>query len=384
MSRQQRETLVGIASNEASVKRVVRWIAASGALVAVIIGLRSLLLDHLVHAAVLFGFAASMLANEFILFFSKDDELYKSFFLWSIGLLLLYLAASGGESNTGILWCYVFPPFVFYISGLKTGLSLVTALMLGMLLIFNFENLSFVLATYSPDFQIRFFSTIMFVVVFSYIVDKQRRDAITQLVTIGKLYEYAARTDELTKLPNRRDMRDQLETEFSRYQRNGHHFSVILLDIDHFKQINDNYGHDAGDVVLTKFADALRDICRKMDTAARWGGEEFLILLPDTKLLEALAMAERLRIKISRMEVAYGQQTIRLTTSCGVCSIHSAKDLGALLRQADVSLYQAKLRGRNIVIPQVTRERPATAGLNNSARKGQTMGLELNGFDDPV
>ncbi|GAA3971537.1 GGDEF domain-containing protein [Allohahella marinimesophila] len=382
MSDQQRETLVGIASNEASVKRVVRWIAASGAVVAVMIGLRSLMLDHLLHAAVLFSFAATMLVNEFILFFSRDDDLYKSFFLWSIGLILLYLAASGGESNTGILWFYVFPPFVFYISGLKTGLSLVATLMIGMLLIFNFENLSIVVASYSADFQIRFFSTVMFVIVFSYIVDKQRRDAISQLVTIGKLYEYAARTDELTKLPNRRDMRDQLESEFSRYQRNGHHFSVILLDIDHFKQINDNYGHDAGDVVLTKFADALRDVCRKMDTAARWGGEEFLILLPDTKLLEALAMAERLRIKISRMEVTYGQQTIRLTTSCGVCSIHSAKDLSALLRQADVSLYQAKLRGRNIVIPQVTRDRRVSPEFSEPGRKSQASDLELKGFDD--
>ena len=254
--------------------------------------------------------------------------------------------------------------------------------MLGMLIIFNFNELAFVLASYSVDFQIRFFSTITFVAVFSYIVDKQRRDAISQLVTIGKLYEYAARTDELTKLPNRRDMRDQLEAEFSRFERNHHHFSVILLDIDHFKQINDNYGHDAGDVVLTKFADALRDVCRKMDTAARWGGEEFLILLPDTKLLEALAMAERLRIKISRMEVGYGKQTIRLTTSCGVCSIHSAKDLSGLLRQADVSLYQAKLRGRNIVIPQVKREKPVSAEFAASTHESRRSGLEQDGIDN--
>lgn len=352
MSDSQRETLIGIATNDASVQRIIHWISASVIVIAAALGLRSLLAGHQVYAFTLFGFSLAMLLNEGLLLLVRRNQLHQKLFLCMIGTLLVYLAASGGESNTGILWFYVFPPFVFYIVGLKTGVTLVSLLTIGIVLIFNFAELSFVSASYSLDFQIRFLTTIGFVSVFSYIVESQRRRAISQLVTIGKLYEYAARTDELTSLPNRRDMRGQLEAEFSRYQRSEQHFSVILLDIDHFKTINDNYGHDAGDIVLIKFADALRDVCRKMDTAARWGGEEFLVLLPETSLVEALAMAERLRLRISRLEVAYGNKTIRLTASCGVCSINSAGDLGSLLKQADIALYQAKLRGRNIVVPQ--------------------------------
>lgn len=221
------------------------------------------------------------------------------------------------------------------------------------LVIFRMPELPFVWTTYSTDFQIRFFSTICFSMVFSYALDQSRRKAYANLSELASLYETAAKTDELTRLPNRRDMHSHLDKEYYRYKRHGSHFSVILMDIDHFKMVNDTYGHDAGDYVLIKFAEMLKDSCRKMDIAARWGGEEFLILLPDTSLVQALAMAERFRRRIEQFTAQYKHQQIHCTTSCGVCSISQTKDISALLKQADINLYQAKLKGRNMVIPLV-------------------------------
>src|SRR5690606_40139998 len=138
-----------------------------------------------------------------------------------------------------------------------------------------------------------------------FVIDDSRHTARQELVRMARLYERVSRTDELTQLANRRDMQHQLEKEFSRYKRHHHHFSVILLDVDHFKIINDTYGHDAGDHVLVEIAQQLRDTSRELDLVARWGGEELLILLPNTTLLQALKLAERIRARIAQHSVAY-------------------------------------------------------------------------------
>ncbi len=335
------------------VLRVMKALGYTAALMALLIGAKSWLSDHLPHAWTLFVFSALMASNCLVFDRFNKERPFRALFLILVSLLFLYLIASGGESNTGALWFYVFPPFVFYITGPKGGLILMGIMLALIMLIFRFPELPFVWTTYSMDYQIRFFATISFSTTFAYVLDQSRRKAYENLAQLATLYETAARTDELTRLPNRRDMHSHLDKEYYRYKRHGSHFSVILMDIDHFKSVNDTYGHDAGDYVLVKFAEMLKDSCRKMDIAARWGGEEFLILLPDTSLVQALAMAERFRRRIEQFTAHYKHQQIRCTTSCGVCSISQTKDISALLKQADINLYQAKLKGRNMVIPLV-------------------------------
>lgn len=338
------------------VLRVMRALGYTAAILAIAIGIKSWYSTHFVHAWALFIFASLMGLNCLLFDRLQFATVFRSSFLLLVSLLFLYLIASGGESNTGALWFYVFPPFVFYIAGPRGGLALMAAMLALALVIFRFPELPFVWTTYNTDFQIRFVATVCFSTVFSYVLDRSRRKAYENLGELARLYETAAKTDELTKLPNRRDMHSHLEKEYYRYKRHGSHFSVILMDIDHFKQVNDTYGHDAGDYVLIKFAEMLKDSCRKMDIAARWGGEEFLILLPDTSLVQALAMAERFRRRIELFTANFKQQHIHCTTSCGVCSISQTKDVAALLKQADVNLYQAKLKGRNMVIPLVVQK----------------------------
>jgi diguanylate cyclase (GGDEF)-like protein len=144
-----------------------------------------------------------------------------------------------------------------------------------------------------------------------------------------------------------------LSEEFSRYQRSGHHFSIALIDLDLFKNINDQYGHNAGDAALKQFADLVQSVIRQTDVAARWGGEEFLLLLPDTSLIPALTLAERLRSEVALSSFGFKGQDLPITMSAGICSIAQANSIDNMLRQADLQLYSAKEAGRNRIAPRV-------------------------------
>lgn len=160
-----------------------------------------------------------------------------------------------------------------------------------------------------------------------------------------------ATTDELTGLYNRRAFFESVQKELARVRRSGVGFSLLLMDIDFFKQVNDTYGHAAGDAVLRILADTLRSTLRVVDVAARMGGEEFAILLPETQENEAHRVAERLRQAIAAAEAHVGVHTIRVTISIGVAALSAnTPDPDTLLHAADEALYAAKARGRDQVV----------------------------------
>lgn len=161
--------------------------------------------------------------------------------------------------------------------------------------------------------------------------------------------EQVARTDMLTGLPNRRAFFERAEAEMRRQQRHSTPLSLISIDIDHFKSINDRYGHEGGDQVLRAFAQEVLHQLRDVDLPARLGGEEFLILLPDTPLDSAQIVAERLREALAALAVEQSEQIIRFTVSLGVVAAQPVETLDSLLRRADSLLYQAKDTGRNRV-----------------------------------
>lgn len=167
---------------------------------------------------------------------------------------------------------------------------------------------------------------------------------------IDKL-EQTATTDELTGLLNRRKMEDLLEREIAFSRRYGDPLSLIMLDIDQFKSVNDTYGHHTGDTYLKRMCEVLSMEIRKVDFLGRWGGEEFIILLPKTDDKQAKELAERLRSSVEMMQIESGQGLITRTVSVGVASTKTAKlDLDLMIRQADEAMYQAKQAGGNRVI----------------------------------
>lgn len=173
-----------------------------------------------------------------------------------------------------------------------------------------------------------------------------------QLRALGDLREDAARADHdgLTGIPNRRAFDAQLDAVIRSYHRYGRPFSLILLDVDHFKRINDTYGHEAGDAVLKAVASRIAGSVRDVDFAARYGGEEFAVLLPETGLAGAVETAERLRNGIAERSVEWRGQEIAVTISLGVAAVpECVADAREALARADQALYAAKQAGRNRV-----------------------------------
>jgi diguanylate cyclase (GGDEF)-like protein/PAS domain S-box-containing protein len=176
---------------------------------------------------------------------------------------------------------------------------------------------------------------------------------ITERVNLLRKVEQLAIIDDLTQVFNRRHFFYLAENALKlavRYQRP---LSIIMLDLDHFKEINDRYGHGAGDVVLQGFAKNAERTLRESDTFARFGGEEFIVLLPETSLDEALVVAERLRAEIANMPIVTNFGEIPLTISLGISSstlVNPPLSLEKLVDRADRALYQAKHSGRNRVI----------------------------------
>ena len=153
-----------------------------------------------------------------------------------------------------------------------------------------------------------------------------------------------ANTDELTKLANRRRMAEAIEYELVRFARYGHAFSVILIDIDHFKTVNDRFGHGVGDKTLVALAARTTEVLRDVDTLGRWGGEEFVVILPETRFDESLQRAAALCSHVAARPLV-GEHP--LTVSCGATSVMAGDTAGTLLQRADVALYAAKRHGRN-------------------------------------
>jgi diguanylate cyclase (GGDEF)-like protein len=194
---------------------------------------------------------------------------------------------------------------------------------------------------------------IILIVIFAIIVirlfNQKAKTAKALAVANGKLEELS-RTDPLTKLWNRRHMHEMINLEKTRVEREFKPFSFILMDIDHFKNVNDTYGHECGDYILATMAVILRSVVRKQDVVGRWGGEEFLLFLPSTSLKGALTIAESIRKKIADYPFNYSSTDIPITATLGVSQYEETASAEACIKLADDALYEGKESGRNRVV----------------------------------
>lgn len=177
-----------------------------------------------------------------------------------------------------------------------------------------------------------------------------------QLQDLNMRLELMVRTDILTGLANRMEMLNQLEVELKRSERHNKTFSLILGDLDLFKQVNDTFGHLAGDRVLRQIGTQLKDNLRSEDVCARWGGEEFMVLLPETSLEQAVIVAEKLAAAVRGKEIVWDTQPIHLTMSFGVGAFCTGCSIDEFIQQVDNALYAAKNAGRDRVVKVCTQK----------------------------
>jgi len=157
-------------------------------------------------------------------------------------------------------------------------------------------------------------------------------------------------SDHLTLLHNRRHLEDRLPGEIQRARRSGRPLVVAMIDIDHFKRVNDTHGHDVGDEVLYEVAERLRRVSRSSDVVSRWGGEEFLCIFPDTNMRQGRMVAERVRRAVADDPFSTSAGLLHLSVSLGLCRLATGDDAHSLVHRADQALYSAKRQGRNRVI----------------------------------
>ncbi len=169
---------------------------------------------------------------------------------------------------------------------------------------------------------------------------------VTMMDMVRSLYKDQASRDPLTRILNRKKFFEELRIEVERSKRYGSYFSLIMMDIDHFKKVNDTYGHQVGDKVLLKLVELVRSRIRKLDKFGRYGGEEFVLLLPATSLKNALELAEALRVLVEKQDF---NPVPSLTVSFGVVSYRENESVNILVKRVDNALYRAKETGRNRV-----------------------------------
>ncbi len=308
------------------------------------------LLQQTTHARILLLFAILTVGCFIHVRVTGNTRLTSTLIVILMGALCLFLFYTGGIGGTGPLWYFVFPLIALFIQRLWAGVIAVLGLFTITVLLIIAGTGILQPATYPREFIERFLAVYLTVSVIAFIYAYARTS--TQLITDGlnRSYQDLANTDELTRLPNRRRMTEVLYQEVGRTRRNHSTFSLINFDIDYFKNVNDHYGHDAGDIILRAVPDIIRNVLRGQDICSRWGGEEFLVLLPETPLVGACQVAERLRKAFEQHSIQYGDKIMSVTISLGVYEFRSAESLEECMKQADKNLYKAKASGRNCVV----------------------------------
>ncbi|WP_051222186.1 GGDEF domain-containing protein [Neptunomonas japonica] len=287
--------------------------------------------------------------------------------------LLIYMIMIGGDGGSKALWSYTWPLISCFLFGYIEGSLWSILLLLITLIAYNSPMSQFVERyDYSPDFLLRFLITYSICAAlaswFEYsrayyrqesnqknlILDLEHRKLKKEIATRKALQEQlviTAKTDSLTGILNRGAFWENAEQEWDKHQHTANTISFAILDIDHFKRINDTFGHPAGDEVIRQVVNSALSCIRTVDIIGRIGGEEFAIIMLKTSSEDASKIANRIRSTVSQQDIRYQQDSIKCTVSCGVYSTDNDQlSLDSIYQKADQLLYLAKKTGRNQVV----------------------------------
>ncbi|NDW15835.1 diguanylate cyclase [Alteromonas genovensis] len=268
------------------------------------------------------------------------------------GLIVLFtfnaLIYTGGYNNTGLYFLY---PLIFVqiiVVSFRPALLYVAAtMMLAVVMLFN-QHLIY--AQYAEEDVSRFLISMGCFICVAFIAENFWHQSRKEMLEENLERTRQANTDPLTKLPNRRFLEAVYFEKVSKDPVSYFPLSTVVVDIDHFKVINDSYGHDVGDEVLIQFTEIMKSAVRTTDIVARTGGEEFLVIFPKATLTQAVKLAEIIRAKVEAKPFDKGDIHHKITASFGVATALTDGNINATLKQADDNLYQAKNSGRNKVV----------------------------------
>lgn len=326
---------------------VVNIFAIVGVFITTAMGLTALIQNNFPLTLALFIACFAFILGAISQRFSNNYIFSSSIILYPLYFLMFYLVYSGGVENTGPLWIFMTAPVTFFISGLKNGLLNLSIFLIVTCCILFFPLNEVMIASYPLEFKLRLIYSFLTVTFLSAIYEYYRELSFIHMQEISQKFEKLAKIDSLTQLSNRHAATQIIEYEQRRLERNKSELSLILCDIDHFKLINDKYGHDAGDFILIELAKMFTLSIRKQDTIARWGGEEFLFILPDTCAEKSIIIVKKIHQSMNQKFFQYQENTLKVTVSMGIKTVLADENIKQSINTADEYLYQAKNAGRN-------------------------------------
>ncbi len=282
---------------------------------------------------------------------NKQIKHIKEILVITIFSLSVYLLVSGGLENTGALWCYPLSIVLFMFYGARTGLQLNLFIITLATIVFIFNPFDVLTATYSYAEKTRFLFSFFLLNLFTFIITFAEELLVKSLNKTREALQKANITDELTGLGNRKFIKEALQSIDRRYDSNNELVVVMMIDVDKFKEVNDTYGHHVGDLSLIHIGQNIKNKIRKTDLIARWGGEEFLVVLTNTERQKAIEIARIVCKHIENTPCIYNDIKIATTISIGLASFEGEnKDIEQVIQHADANLYAAKEAGRNKVV----------------------------------
>lgn len=330
---------------------VAGLLSLAGSFFLIVFGTSALLSNHAGYAFTLYAFSGISLVNFFYYRFYGGWLRYRNIVISNYSIMMLFLVITGGENDTGILWCYAYPLLSFPIVGHRIGAWLIGSITACAIAVLYLPELFGATYAYPIDFKHRFAGSLFFVSLMGFLLERARFRANEKTRAAIVLLHNQANRDDLTGLFNRRGIRNVVEHELHRVNRDRTELCLVLCDVDFFKRINDSHGHDIGDLALKKVAQTLSETVRVTDMVGRWGGEEFLIVLPNTSLQKGYQLIERVRQQLAQESLQLVGVSLNLSISCGICSTRFFSSFDDLIRAADKSLYVAKSEGRNCTRP---------------------------------
>ena len=282
--------------------------------------------------------------------FEKQLFVPKILFEVSILCLFQYFIISGGTESFSSIWILLLPAFGCYFLGLKHGVTVI--IIQFVLLIFFYWipiGKGLLICEYTGAFLLRFPLIYIVSAMIGILMEVMRRRIYQELKNSEELYKIMSSKDVLTGLSNRFWFDKFISKHLKEYI--GKYLSIMILDIDDFKKFNDTYGHLTGDAVLQKIAETIKSCSEDAKMSVRWGGEEFLVILPERDETEVKQTAETLRKKIEDDYVGYQNKNLKVTVSIGVttCVINENSQMKDIVAKADLALYEAKQSGKNRV-----------------------------------
>ena len=310
-------------------------------------GFQNLGADSFLLPAILFVTGSCFLLNVVVYHFTQN--LHRACVIEAVlvGAFVLSLVYQGGFNNTALYWVFPFPAILFGLLGVRHAL-----LSNGLLLIILVTMLvvpDLIQAEYKEAESSRFLASLVIVIIVCWINDHFRERSYAAMDTLRRDKELQANTDALTGLANRRFLDSSLVPALDQQGNELLPLALIMCDIDHFKRLNDHFGHDVGDQVLKAVARIFRDKLRHNDIVCRFGGEEFLLILPNTSVAAAEKVAEKIRFQIAKERLVDVDQDYPLTASFGIAGCEQAASFADQVKAADQQLYQAKRDGRDRV-----------------------------------